>query len=192
MAKPEHGMDLILTTGGTIMAPRDVTPEAALRVFHRQHSGLMELARLRCYEKTPARSSPAALPGPSTALSSSPSPAPPAAHAKTSKPSSISSHTPSKPSGAMSRTTAARAPSANPGSASSTTRTERAALRIHPPSRLVGGKSKRFGRDKLLNDRDLMARSLWTLQSPRLRRVPDPASPCAAAAILKSLPAPTF
>jgi molybdenum cofactor synthesis domain-containing protein len=53
MARPEHGLDLILTTGGTGLAPRDVTPEAALRVFHRQHSGLMELARLRCYEKTP-------------------------------------------------------------------------------------------------------------------------------------------
>jgi molybdenum cofactor synthesis domain-containing protein len=53
MSKPEHGLDLILTTGGTGLAPRDVTPEAALRVFHRQHSGLMELARLRCYEKTP-------------------------------------------------------------------------------------------------------------------------------------------
>jgi molybdenum cofactor synthesis domain-containing protein len=53
MAKPEHGLDLILTTGGTGLAPRDVTPEAALKVFHRQHPALMELARMRCYQKTP-------------------------------------------------------------------------------------------------------------------------------------------
>jgi molybdenum cofactor synthesis domain-containing protein len=52
-SRPQRGIDLIVTTGGTGLAPRDVTPEAALRVFHRQHAGLMELARLRCYEKTP-------------------------------------------------------------------------------------------------------------------------------------------
>ena len=45
--------DLILTTGGTGLAPRDVTPEATLAVVERRHSGLMELARLRCYAKTP-------------------------------------------------------------------------------------------------------------------------------------------
>ena len=45
--------DLILTTGGTGLAPRDVTPEATLDVIERRHSGLMELMRLRCYEKTP-------------------------------------------------------------------------------------------------------------------------------------------
>lgn len=45
--------DLILTTGGTGLAPRDVTPEATLDVIERHHSGLMELVRLRCYEKTP-------------------------------------------------------------------------------------------------------------------------------------------
>lgn len=46
------GIDLILSTGGTGLAPRDVTPEAALAVFERQHAGLMELARLRCMAKT--------------------------------------------------------------------------------------------------------------------------------------------
>lgn len=46
-------IDLILSTGGTGLAPRDVTPEAARRVFEREHSGLMELARLRCMCKTP-------------------------------------------------------------------------------------------------------------------------------------------
>lgn len=47
------GIDLILSTGGTGLAPRDITPEAALSVFERQHAGLMELARLRCMSKTP-------------------------------------------------------------------------------------------------------------------------------------------
>ncbi len=45
--------DLILTTGGTGLAPRDLTPEATLDVIERRHSGLMELIRLRCYQKTP-------------------------------------------------------------------------------------------------------------------------------------------
>jgi molybdopterin adenylyltransferase len=47
------GIDLIVSTGGTGLAPRDVTPEAARRVFEREHPGLMELARMRCYSKTP-------------------------------------------------------------------------------------------------------------------------------------------
>lgn len=45
--------DLILTTGGTGLAPRDLTPEATLDVLERRHAGLMELIRLRCYQKTP-------------------------------------------------------------------------------------------------------------------------------------------
>jgi len=45
--------DLTLTTGGTGLAPRDVTPEATLDVIERRHAGLMELIRRRCYEKTP-------------------------------------------------------------------------------------------------------------------------------------------
>ncbi|MCG3138829.1 MAG: Molybdopterin adenylyltransferase [Phycisphaerae bacterium] len=44
--------DLILTTGGTGLAPRDVTPEATLRVIERRHVGLMELIRRRCSEQT--------------------------------------------------------------------------------------------------------------------------------------------
>jgi len=47
------GIDLIVSTGGTGLAPRDVTPEAARSVFEREHPGLMELARIRCLEKTP-------------------------------------------------------------------------------------------------------------------------------------------
>jgi molybdenum cofactor synthesis domain-containing protein len=44
---------LVVTTGGTGLAPRDVTPEAALDVAERQVPGLMELARRRCAERTP-------------------------------------------------------------------------------------------------------------------------------------------
>lgn len=50
---PAEAIDLIVSTGGTGLAPRDVTPEAALRVIERRHDGLMELARMRCYSKTP-------------------------------------------------------------------------------------------------------------------------------------------
>lgn len=52
-ARPRAGIDLVLSTGGTGLAPRDVTPEAALAVFERRHDGLMELARLRCLPITP-------------------------------------------------------------------------------------------------------------------------------------------
>lgn len=52
-SSPDRGIDLILSTGGTGLAPRDVTPEAARSVFEREHPGLMELARLRCLVKTP-------------------------------------------------------------------------------------------------------------------------------------------
>ena len=47
------GMDLIVSTGGTGLSPRDITPEAANCVIERAHPGLMELARLRCLAKTP-------------------------------------------------------------------------------------------------------------------------------------------
>ena len=50
---PTTGIDLIVSTGGTGLSPRDVTPEAASRVIDRPHPGLMELARLRCLAKTP-------------------------------------------------------------------------------------------------------------------------------------------
>ncbi|KAA0212492.1 MAG: MogA/MoaB family molybdenum cofactor biosynthesis protein [Leptolyngbya sp. PLA3] len=51
--RPEFAIDLVVSTGGTGLAPRDVTPEAALSVIERQHAGLMELARLRCLARTP-------------------------------------------------------------------------------------------------------------------------------------------
>lgn len=45
--------DLILTTGGTGLAPRDVTPEATLSVTSRQVPGLAEVMRLKGREHTP-------------------------------------------------------------------------------------------------------------------------------------------
>jgi molybdenum cofactor synthesis domain-containing protein len=51
-ATREPKIDLILTTGGTGLGPRDLTPEATLEVLQRRHPGLLELARLRCLEST--------------------------------------------------------------------------------------------------------------------------------------------
>jgi len=48
--------DLILTTGGTGVSPRDVTPEATLRVVERVIPGIGELMRLKSLEKTPMAS----------------------------------------------------------------------------------------------------------------------------------------
>jgi molybdenum cofactor synthesis domain-containing protein len=48
-----NALDLVLTTGGTGLSPRDVTPEAVGRVIERAHPALLELARLRCLEKSP-------------------------------------------------------------------------------------------------------------------------------------------
>lgn len=44
---------LLLTTGGSGLSPRDLTPEATLRVGERVVPGLMEFARRRCAEITP-------------------------------------------------------------------------------------------------------------------------------------------
>jgi molybdenum cofactor synthesis domain-containing protein len=49
----EAGLDLVLTTGGTGFAPRDVTPEATRDVIERQAPGLVEAMRAASLEITP-------------------------------------------------------------------------------------------------------------------------------------------
>jgi molybdopterin adenylyltransferase len=49
----ELGVELIVTTGGTGPAPRDVTPEATLQVIEREVPGLAEVLRMEGYRKTP-------------------------------------------------------------------------------------------------------------------------------------------
>ena len=47
------GVDVILTTGGTGLSGRDVTPEATLSVLDRVVPGFAEAMRVRSLEKTP-------------------------------------------------------------------------------------------------------------------------------------------
>lgn len=49
----ESGCDLILTTGGTGLGPRDVTPEATLEVIDRPVPGIAERMRFESWQKTP-------------------------------------------------------------------------------------------------------------------------------------------
>jgi molybdopterin adenylyltransferase len=49
----EVGLDLILTTGGTGFAPRDVTPEATRAVIQRETPGLAEAMRAASLKVTP-------------------------------------------------------------------------------------------------------------------------------------------
>ena len=46
-------LDLILTTGGTGLSPRDVTPEATLAVVDRMAHGFTETMRAESFKKTP-------------------------------------------------------------------------------------------------------------------------------------------
>jgi molybdopterin adenylyltransferase len=47
------GIELVITTGGTGLGPRDVTPEATSAVIERPVPGLAELMRSAGLEKTP-------------------------------------------------------------------------------------------------------------------------------------------
>jgi molybdenum cofactor synthesis domain-containing protein len=49
----EAQVDLVVTTGGTGPAPRDVTPEATRAVTERDMPGLAEVLRFEGYRKTP-------------------------------------------------------------------------------------------------------------------------------------------
>ncbi len=46
-------LDLVLTTGGTGLTPRDQTPEATRAVLDREAPGLAELLRTQGYRRTP-------------------------------------------------------------------------------------------------------------------------------------------
>jgi molybdopterin adenylyltransferase len=50
----EAGADFILTTGGTGLSPRDVTPEVTARFCHREIPGIAEMLRSRSSAETPA------------------------------------------------------------------------------------------------------------------------------------------
>jgi len=49
-------LDIILTTGGTGVSPRDVTPEATVKILEREIPGLGELMRSRSLSKTSSAS----------------------------------------------------------------------------------------------------------------------------------------
>lgn len=49
----ELQIDLVVTTGGTGPAPRDVTPEATQAIIEREMPGLAEALRFEGYRKTP-------------------------------------------------------------------------------------------------------------------------------------------
>jgi molybdopterin adenylyltransferase len=49
----EGTMDIILTTGGTGLSPRDVTPEATLSIVDKEIPGLAEMMRARSFAITP-------------------------------------------------------------------------------------------------------------------------------------------
>ena len=49
----EEDFRLVVTSGGTGLSPRDVTPEATLAVIDRAVPGIAELMRLESFKKTP-------------------------------------------------------------------------------------------------------------------------------------------
>jgi molybdenum cofactor synthesis domain-containing protein len=49
----KQSLDLIVTTGGTGLSPRDVTPDATLTVIDKRVPGMEEVMRLESLKKTP-------------------------------------------------------------------------------------------------------------------------------------------
>jgi molybdenum cofactor synthesis domain-containing protein len=49
----EQGVELVLTTGGTGLGPRDVTPEATVDVCERMAPGISEVLRFEGFKRTP-------------------------------------------------------------------------------------------------------------------------------------------
>ena len=52
--RAHEGADFILTTGGTGLSPRDVTPEVTLRFCEKEVPGIAEVLRAQSYLETPA------------------------------------------------------------------------------------------------------------------------------------------
>ena len=50
----DKGVELIITTGGTGFAPRDITPEATREIIEREAPGISEYMRQRSMQITPA------------------------------------------------------------------------------------------------------------------------------------------
>ena len=49
----EHGVDLVVTTGGTGVSKRDITPEATRLIIDRELPGFAEVMRLESFKVTP-------------------------------------------------------------------------------------------------------------------------------------------
>lgn len=49
----KHNLDLLLTTGGTGLSPRDVTPEATIGVIEKEAPGFSEAIRIMGLKSTP-------------------------------------------------------------------------------------------------------------------------------------------